>query len=163
MAAWIPVTVVPTSLATVAIDTFMTELSSVIKNCAEASVSSTAPAAPAAPSAAAGPISVSRLASMRPARSRSRNHQAHIIARDGPAVGPGGKQSPRAPAHDGPLWALAPRLRTQRSEEHTSELQSRENLVCRLLLEKKKKKIKTDKNLKKKKIKKKQKKKKKKK
>src|SRR5690606_42079313 len=26
----------------------------------------------------------------------------------------------------------------QRSEEHTSELQSRENLVCRLLLEKKK-------------------------
>src|SRR5690606_41695662 len=30
--------------------------------------------------------------------------------------------------------------REQRSEEHTSELQSRENLVCRLLLEKKKKK-----------------------
>src|SRR5207302_11328222 len=28
----------------------------------------------------------------------------------------------------------------RRSEEHTSELQSRENLVCRLLLEKKKKK-----------------------
>src|SRR5690606_5127936 len=28
----------------------------------------------------------------------------------------------------------------QRSEEHTSELQSRENLVCRLLLEKKKRK-----------------------
>src|SRR5690606_39304068 len=28
-----------------------------------------------------------------------------------------------------------------RSEEHTSELQSRENLVCRLLLEKKKKEI----------------------
>src|SRR5690606_39666435 len=28
--------------------------------------------------------------------------------------------------------------RTGRSEEHTSELQSRENLVCRLLLEKKK-------------------------
>src|SRR5207302_9668394 len=31
----------------------------------------------------------------------------------------------------------------QRSEEHTSELQSRENLVCRLLLEKKKKKKQT--------------------
>src|SRR5690606_40969250 len=30
------------------------------------------------------------------------------------------------------------RLLTARSEEHTSELQSRENLVCRLLLEKKK-------------------------
>src|SRR5436309_6954439 len=31
-----------------------------------------------------------------------------------------------------------------RSEEHTSELQSRENLVCRLLLEKKKQKNTTD-------------------
>src|SRR5688572_31964247 len=30
--------------------------------------------------------------------------------------------------------------RVQRSEEHTSELQSQSNLVCRLLLEKKKKK-----------------------
>src|SRR5688572_31506711 len=30
--------------------------------------------------------------------------------------------------------------RAQRSEEHTSELQSQSNLVCRLLLEKKKKK-----------------------
>src|SRR5690606_41023634 len=30
------------------------------------------------------------------------------------------------------------RRRCRRSEEHTSELQSRENLVCRLLLEKKK-------------------------
>src|SRR5690606_39311500 len=29
-------------------------------------------------------------------------------------------------------------IRIARSEEHTSELQSRENLVCRLLLEKKK-------------------------
>src|SRR6266511_6159208 len=34
----------------------------------------------------------------------------------------------------------APAARVPRSEEHTSELQSRENLVCRLLLEKKKKK-----------------------
>src|SRR5436309_16116761 len=31
-----------------------------------------------------------------------------------------------------------PRERVLRSEEHTSELQSRENIVCRLLLEKKK-------------------------
>src|SRR5436309_7864044 len=31
------------------------------------------------------------------------------------------------------------RAAAKRSEEHTSELQSRENLVCRLLLEKKKK------------------------
>src|SRR5690606_40055478 len=33
---------------------------------------------------------------------------------------------------------LLQRLVADRSEEHTSELQSRENLVCRLLLEKKK-------------------------
>src|SRR5436309_11763376 len=36
-------------------------------------------------------------------------------------------------------WGRAGRVRRQerlRSEEHTSELQSRENLVCRLLLEK---------------------------
>src|SRR6266850_5717748 len=45
-----------------------------------------------------------------------------------------------------------------RSEEHTSELQSPCNLVCRLLLEKKKKKKKMIKTKKKKKIKKKQKK-----
>src|SRR5947208_6179879 len=35
--------------------------------------------------------------------------------------------------------------RTDRSEEHTSELQSPDHLVCRLLLEKKKKKNKTKK------------------
>src|SRR3712207_7189272 len=34
--------------------------------------------------------------------------------------------------------SLAPRPRRGRSEEHTSELQSRQYLVCRLLLEKKK-------------------------
>src|SRR5690606_42108763 len=33
---------------------------------------------------------------------------------------------------------MIPKASTPRSEEHTSELQSRENLVCRLLLEKKK-------------------------
>src|SRR5690606_40204931 len=32
----------------------------------------------------------------------------------------------------------SPAVRHARSEEHTSELQSRENLVCRLLLDKKK-------------------------
>src|SRR5688572_32768276 len=35
---------------------------------------------------------------------------------------------------------LGHHLRRHRSEEHTSELQSQSNLVCRLLLEKKKKK-----------------------
>src|SRR5690606_40940819 len=47
----------------------------------------------------------------------------------------------RRSRHDRPQQALelaAQALRTRRSEEHTSELQSRENLVCRLLLEKKK-------------------------
>src|SRR2546421_5709294 len=37
--------------------------------------------------------------------------------------------------------------RQERSEEHTSELQSRSDLVCRLLLEKKKKKQHTDSTL----------------
>src|SRR2546421_3039893 len=37
------------------------------------------------------------------------------------------------------VW-LFPLLRLDRSEEHTSELQSRSDLVCRLLLEKKKRK-----------------------
>ena len=41
IAPWIPVTVVPTSFATVAIETFITELSSVIRNCPAASVSRT--------------------------------------------------------------------------------------------------------------------------
>src|SRR2546422_8543338 len=35
-------------------------------------------------------------------------------------------------------WTCTPRRPASRSEEHTSELQSRLHLVCRLLLEKKK-------------------------
>src|SRR5205085_12512026 len=42
-------------------------------------------------------------------------------------------------------FADAEPLRERRSEEHTSELQSQSNLVCRLLLEKKKKKKKIEK------------------
>src|SRR6266567_3430546 len=41
--------------------------------------------------------------------------------------------------HNGHLGKLAGEARGPRSEEHTSELQSQSNLVCRLLLEKKKK------------------------
>src|SRR5690606_41079441 len=37
-----------------------------------------------------------------------------------------------------PIWFFSKGSSISRSEEHTSELQSRENLVCRLLLEKKK-------------------------
>src|SRR4051812_49782279 len=39
----------------------------------------------------------------------------------------------------GPRRSTSPPSSTARSEEHTSELQSHVNLVCRLLLEKKKK------------------------
>src|SRR2546426_9330341 len=46
---------------------------------------------------------------------------------------------PQPPTH-GPARRLSPRP-PLRSEEHTSELQSPCNLVCRLLLEKKKKKL----------------------
>src|SRR5205085_7937938 len=50
------------------------------------------------------------------------------------------RHGPR-PAHPGPdRLAPAPQRRAARSEEHTSELQSQSNLVCRLLLEKKKEK-----------------------
>src|SRR2546427_8105771 len=55
-------------------------------------------------------------------RSRKR-----ITAMVTPAPPPGGARAPR------------PGARRGRSEEHTSELQSQSNLVCRLLLEKKKK------------------------
>src|SRR3712207_8565185 len=45
-----------------------------------------------------------------------------------------GPDAPCGPRNVGSTWA-------DRSEEHTSELQSRQYLVCRLLLEKKKKKL----------------------
>src|SRR5258707_5720875 len=59
-------------------------------------------------------------------------------------------QTPSARQHDrdrmsgaDPPWSAGPRravaAHDRRSEEHTSELQSRQYLVCRLLLEKKKK------------------------
>src|SRR3712207_7233032 len=51
-----------------------------------------------------------------------------------PDAEPGTGRSPGALLGD-LLYSAAPRLR---SEEHTSELQSRQYLVCRLLLEKKK-------------------------
>ena len=47
IAVWTPVTVVPTSSATVAMETFITALSRVIRNCPDASVKSTIAAAPA--------------------------------------------------------------------------------------------------------------------
>src|SRR5690606_42055710 len=87
-------------------------------------------------------------------------HDALPICRR-PAAGSTASSGPRAAAGSSPchggrvircrwrctsgyLGAGAPAGRDRvpaspRSEEHTSELQSRENLVCRLLLEKKKK------------------------
>src|SRR3712207_6936978 len=56
------------------------------------------------------------------------------------AAGDGDRTDPRvldqAPRHRGHV-GLGHDQRTERSEEHTSELQSRQYLVCRLLLEKK--------------------------
>src|SRR2546427_6213146 len=45
---------------------------------------------------------------------------------------------PEVPAQYGARHRAFPLAATLRSEEHTSELQSQSNLVCRLLLEKKK-------------------------
>src|SRR5690606_40602629 len=50
-----------------------------------------------------------------------------------------GSRATTAAAAGPPSPSSTHALVTSRSEEHTSELQSRENLVCRLLLEKKKK------------------------
>src|SRR5258707_11215023 len=67
-------------------------------------------------------------------RSLHRQHgcKTHHIGQHIPPVG-------RAAQHD-----AQSAVGNVRSEEHTSELQSRQYLVCRLLLEKKKKKIKKD-------------------
>src|SRR2546429_6943496 len=62
-------------------------------------------------------------------------HDALPICGTRPPAGRGSAPAPR-PSGCGPSW----RHRGTRSEEHTSELQSRLHLVCRLLLEKKKKK-----------------------
>src|SRR5260370_40445733 len=72
------------------------------------------------------PISPQPSAARRSHASRSRRAQHRFAHR------------PRS-AHQHLAGQVAPG-RTRRSEEHTSELQSHLNLVCRLLLEKKKKK-----------------------
>src|SRR2546430_6765906 len=67
-----------------------------------------------------------------PGRARRRRPRLRAPADDGDS-GPTGPAA--RPAHDDRLGDVA----ADRSEEHTSELQSQSNLVCRLLLEKKKK------------------------
>src|SRR5690606_40909768 len=58
----------------------------------------------------------------------------------------GAELPPQGPLPDADAERAAGRSRRPRgrSEEHTSELQSRENLVCRLLLEKKKERMTQD-------------------
>src|SRR5690349_23016507 len=74
---------------------------------------------------------------------RSSNPAISIAAnaRYGLAVGSGKRTSTRRAfgLDTSGMRHAADRLRAERSEEHTSELQSRRDLVCRLLLEKKKK------------------------
>src|SRR2546430_9104556 len=62
----------------------------------------------------------------------ARHHVGSLRQRRG-ARGDGGPVRTRP----GPADAAAGRPHSGRSEEHTSELQSQSNLVCRLLLEKK--------------------------
>src|SRR5437667_772802 len=67
---------------------------------------------------------------------RSTAHPGDVLVLDAPTLFEAG----RADWCDRILWVTAPvERRQQRSEEHTSELQSHHDLVCRLLLEKKKK------------------------
>src|SRR5690606_41142348 len=54
-----------------------------------------------------------------------------------PGLQPGSQARSKHSCDPGPHFGYS-RTTRLRSEEHTSELQSRENLVCRLLLEKKK-------------------------
>src|SRR3712207_8462982 len=69
---------------------------------------------------------------------RSRAHPA-APGRDGPGAARGAAARVRVPAEGpaGPVLRRVPAAGQGRSEEHTSELQSRQYLVCRLLLEKK--------------------------
>src|SRR6266540_7022787 len=63
-----------------------------------------------------------------------------------PACGPPSSLSPLNVTTSAPLTTASRTVGSPRSEEHTSELQSHHDLVCRLLLEKKKKKIHTSPN-----------------
>src|SRR2546430_4076421 len=75
---------------------------------------------------------------------RARGGRPGAVPRQGRRAQPGGDGRD---AQVRPLDAAeTPEGAAERSEEHTSELQSQSNLVCRLLLEKKKKKNKNTKD-----------------
>src|SRR5690606_41291929 len=76
----------------------------------------------------------SDLAAPDAARRPGRRH-AGAFRRD--ALPPDGAERLRGARHRYARLREQERLSRRRSEEHTSELQSRENLICRLLLEKK--------------------------
>src|SRR3712207_8200694 len=61
------------------------------------------------------------------------------VARHAADLVPVGREEARVPGEDAEAAEGQPEPEAPRSEEHTSELQSRQYLVCRLLLEKKKK------------------------
>src|SRR5690606_40942384 len=67
----------------------------------------------------------------------SRAHRLSSVPRPAVAYPGGCRRLPLDPDRDPERRTVAARRTDRRSEEHTSELQSRENLVCRLLLEKK--------------------------
>src|SRR5260364_241175 len=80
---------------------------------------------------------------MRVMTGRNATHTQHPKSKSHPrsAIDPAGRRSWTFGHNTGPERSQFPRGRcTHRSEEHTSELQSPDHLVCRLLLEKKKKK-----------------------
>src|SRR2546427_2963822 len=107
---------------------------------AASSPSASSPAHSAAAPATRAPPSVNA-ASVRvtvPARVRGygvRNAPGDATSRTGFGPAQRGGRSPERAARRAPSTA---RALPPRSEEHTSELQSQSNLVCRLLLEKKK-------------------------
>src|SRR5690606_41178852 len=74
--------------------------------------------------------SAGRVARLPGPRHRHHRRPRRRVPGNPPAI----TQAPQAPPSEGDpeVWRRRP---VKRSEEHTSELQSRENLVCRLLLE----------------------------
>ena len=79
IAVWMPVTVVPTSAATCRIETFITELSSVIKNWPEASTDKTKPL-PASTRLAFAVIATHHSNHPQPTPTRSHRGQPPILA-----------------------------------------------------------------------------------
>src|SRR5688572_30955237 len=75
-------------------------------------------------------------------RCRTPAHNGQAVHRPGPCHHPvdSDRHPFRHPQVQLTKRPLLPCRKRRRSEEHTSELQSQSNLVCRLLLEKKKKK-----------------------